>query len=160
MHISRYTNSYWDRNKDWKLREIENASEMQIPGSDHEILTVGIEDILATKADRINQLEEKGYVDGKYREHWKEFLSGNLERLKESDDIYREKGRIDGMRNALSLIPKEKFRENIDKVNRYKVKKDIYDMKILLNEKDIEKEIDKAYLAFATKEQGVENEII
>ena len=131
IHISKFSNAYLKRHKEWKQREIENAKKITIPEvKNYPVLVHRIEDILANKARRIGRLKQQGYVSDEKLEEWQRFLEEDFEGLG-SVDLIKKLERVEQTRNNLLDINQENFSKNIHKLNMYKTQKDLYDIALL-----------------------------
>ena len=128
IHISKFSNAYLERHSKWKQREVENAKEieiMEIKG--YPILIHRIEDVLVNKTRRIGRLKIKGYVQDEQLEEFEKFLEEDFESVG-SANLTKKLEDVKQIRASLIYITKENFTNNTDKINSYKVKKDLYDI--------------------------------
>ncbi|HLC61593.1 MAG TPA: hypothetical protein VJI52_01090 [Candidatus Nanoarchaeia archaeon] len=130
-HLGKLTASYLARHAHWKQREIDNAQELEIQGvKERPVLVHRIEDVLANKTRRIGKLQQMGYLSNQQQAEFEKFLDEDFESLG-SIELVARLDFLKLVRESLLDITPENFSANFDRLNHYKVLKDLYDVCLL-----------------------------
>lgn len=82
IHLSKFSDVYLDRNRNWKYREFSNAKEIspaELGGCP--LLVHRIEDIIANKSKRLRSLETIGFVNDVDLSEWQSLQNEEFESL-------------------------------------------------------------------------------
>ncbi len=152
IHINQFSKRYREKHSEWKAREIENSQEIDLTKfnlPNLKIRTFRIEDIIANKMRRLGYFERNGILTPDERSRFNALSEGNWKQVY-SIDFLNELNRISSLSQLADLDSSHFGNEKSDCLDHFKVRKDLYDIAVLLYEVSEGKlEFDEKYFKHA-----------